>query len=121
MAAKLLEIVLIVFFIKAAILDVAFVNDVYVNKKFYCDKALKYPFIVKSQIQCIHLCLRKNCTLINYNMKERDKENCEIFTKSSKCSTVVNQENWIATAMKKTVEVNFAHIPNYIIANLIIE
>ena len=112
MAANKIAILLMVFFTKNAIFHRAFVSDVYMDKKFYCLNAFKYSFIVKSQLQCIHLCLKKNCTFINYNMKENYKENCEILTEGGKCSTVVGQKNWMAMSMTMIMEVNFPHLDN---------
>ena len=109
-AAKMIKIVLALFFIKSAYLEKAFVDDVYMNKRFHCQQALKTSFIAKSQIQCVQLCSRKRCKLINYNMNDNGKENCEIFTETGKCSTVVDQESWIAMAMKLIYEVNLSHI-----------
>ena len=103
-AVRMIEFVLIFVFIKTALFDTVFIDDVFVNNKFYCEKAMKQSFIAKSQIQCVHLCLSKICTLINYNLKENDKENCEIFTESGTCSLVLDQKNWIAMAV--LIEVN---------------
>ena len=96
MAGKLIDLILILFFIKNSTLKKAIVDDVYMNKKFSCEGVPKYSFSVKSQIQCVHLCLRKNCTLVNYNTDETTTENCEVFPDSDSCSAVVWQENWAA-------------------------
>ena len=108
MTAKRIGMLLIILFTSNAIFDRAFVNDVYMHKKFYCQNALKYSFIVKSQLQCIHLCLRKDCSFINYNMKENDEENCEIFTESAECSIVVGQDMWMA--MSTIIRVSLSYL-----------
>ena len=105
-AAKMIKIVLALFFIKSASLEKAFVDDVYMNKRFHCPQALKTSLIAKGPIQCVQLSLRKKSTLINYNMNDNGKENCEIFTETGKCSTVVDQESWMAANIK----VNLSYI-----------
>ena len=96
MAVRRIQIVLIFIIIKNAILDTGIVNDVYKNKRFYCEGASKYAFNVNSQIQCIHRCLWKNCQLLNYKTVESGTENCEVFMESSQCLSISYEENWIA-------------------------
>ena len=87
-------------FIKPATCGKGYVKEIYINKKFYCEAASKGSFIVSSKIQCIHYCIRKNCSLINYLTKEDGKVNCEVLSTTHESSTVANEESWIALTIE---------------------
>ena len=96
MAGRRIQIALIFIIIKNAIMDTGIINDVYENKKFYCEGDSKHVFVVKSQIQCIHRCLSKKCKLLNYKTVESGTENCEVFTEGSQRLSIIYEENWMA-------------------------
>ena len=100
MAIKLMNIVLVSFFIKSAIFERGFVSDVHINKKFKCGGSFKEIFTVKSEIECSHRCLRRSCSRLNYNMKKGEKENCEVFPKVDDCSIIPGQDDWKAANFK---------------------
>jgi len=113
MAAKLFNLLLIFFFIKSSTLKTATIKDVHMNKKFSCEEVSKYTLSVKSQIQCAHICLRKNCTLVNYNT-ETTFENCEVLSYTSACSIVLWQKNWLAiTVQPKETTTGLGYIGCY--------
>ena len=100
MATKRIQFALLFLIIKKSILDKGIVNDAYENKKFSCNGVSKIALVAKSQIQCIHLCMRKSCKVLNYKTAESGTENCEVFAGGSKCSNLVYKENWIAIDFK---------------------
>ena len=95
-----LKITLIFYSIKLAVSDSGFPSDVLINKKFSCPQAAKEVFIVKSEMQCTQRCLRKKCKLLNYNMEVKDENNCEVFTSTNDCSTVIGVEGWKAVTFQ---------------------
>ena len=105
MATRKIQVALIFFIIKKTFPDLGIVDDVYENKKFYCEGASKHAFIVNSQIQCIHRCLRKNCLFFNYKNGKGRTENCEVFTGSSHCSNFIHKMHWIAIQLQVPLEV----------------
>lgn len=96
MAAKMMKTGLLFFFIKHAISNRGFVNDMQMNTKFQCARSVKEVFTVNSEIQCSHRCLRTSCNRLNYNMKKEGKENCEVFTTVGECSDLSGQDGWKA-------------------------
>ena len=100
MALKGIGIVLAIFFTKAVICTKGYVKELHMNKKFYCEGASKYGFMVNSQLQCIHLCMRQSCSLLNYIMTGGERINCEVLSGIDKCSAVVRKENWVALKFK---------------------
>ena len=99
-------VVVVVIFIRTVICEQGYVKEIYMNKKFYCEGASKDSFIVNSQIQCIHHCMRKDCRLINYRMKEGGTLNCEVISKTGEYPTVMREDNWMAVIF----EVVFVYI-----------
>lgn len=98
-----LKTIIILFLIKNSICDKGFVNEVFLNKRFYCAHGSNETSTVTSQIQCIHRCLRKKCELLNYNVNQGMKDNCEVFTLTIDCAIMTNQENWMAVGFQGTL------------------
>ena len=96
MAAGVMKTGLLFLFIKHAIFDRGFINDLHTNRKFQCARSVKEVFTVNSQIQCSHRCLRRSCSRLNYNMKNGEKDNCEVFTEIGECSDLSGQDGWKA-------------------------
>ena len=96
MSARMVKTGLLFLFIKHAIFDRGFINYVHTNKKFHCARSVKEVFTVEGEIQCSHICLQGSCRRLNYNMKNGEKENCEVFTKVRECSVTSNQGDWKA-------------------------
>ena len=105
MAARKIQVALIFLIIKKTFPDIGIVVDVYEDKKFYCEGASKHVFIVNSQIQCIHRCLRKNCFFLNYKNGDSRTENCEVFAGSSHSSNFILKKHWKAIQLQVPLEV----------------
>ena len=100
MAARMVNFWLLFFFIKSAIFDRGFVNDVHTNMKFQCAGSMKEVFTVKSELQCSHRCLYRSCSRLNYKIKREEKDNCEVFTKDGECTALSDQDGWKAIIFK---------------------
>ena len=91
-----IKLALVFLFIKYAVLDNGSVKEVFMNAKFSCPRAAMEAFVVQSEIQCTHRCLRKKCRLLNYKKNAKDIENCEVFTGIADYSLISDQEGWKA-------------------------
>ena len=91
-----MKLLLLFALIKHAYFERGFVKDVYMNKKFQCSTSVKETFTVNSEIQCSHRCLRKSCTRIDYNAKQGEIGNCEVFIEVGGCSGLSDQSDWKA-------------------------
>ena len=70
-------------------------TEVLDDKKYDCPATGKEIFSVKSEIQCTHRCLHHDgCKMLNYNTEKEVKENCEIITNLSKCTTKTGMKDW---------------------------
>ena len=96
MVTVTIKLTLVFIFTKYVVLDNGSVKDVFMNAKFNCPRAAMEAFIVHSEIQCTHRCLRKKCRLLNYKKNAKDIENCEVFTGIADYIVVPDQEDWKA-------------------------
>ena len=77
------------------------ITEVLEDKKYDCPVKGKKLFSVKSEIQCTHRCLKSDeCQMINYNTEKESKENCEIITNLSKCTTKTGMRGWRAMLLQ---------------------
>ena len=106
MAPINIAMVVILYIMKTVICDKGYVKDIYIHKRFNCEGRLKYGFYAKSQIQCIHYCIRTNCRYVNYMMTEGGKVNCEVLSETSECSSVMHEENWMAVSLEVSSRYN---------------
>ena len=99
-------------FIKFTTSKKGFVTEILEDKKFDCPLKDKKIYSVKSEIQCTHRCLQhEQCELLNYNIGKEEKDNCEIFTNLSKCSTRNGMKEWKAIRFKVFIaNTNFSEI-----------
>ena len=95
MLSLVVKVTILFLLAKPAILGSGFVKDVLMNKKIDCPRATKELLTMKSEMQCVHRCLRNKCMQLNYNVDEKVR-NCEVLTGITECSAVAHQINWKA-------------------------
>lgn len=100
MTVLMMKMLLVLFFIKYVICAKGFVDEILLNRRFYCPLSFSETSTVTSEIQCTQRCLRKECKLLNYNTKQGKKDNCEIYAHTNECSTLINQDNWKAVSFQ---------------------
>ena len=109
MTALLVKTLLMFFLIKLVILENGYVSEVKMNTKAHCYGFSKEVVTVKSEMQCVHNCLRKRCNLLNYNAKGKKKENCEVMKKVGKCKELSHQSEWkLMTFVVREYDVNLS-------------
>ena len=80
--------------------DFGLVTEVLINKKFHCRGASTEIHQSMSEIQCTHMCLRKKCKVFNYKNENGYQENCEVYSESEDCQTLIEQDGWKAIAVQ---------------------
>ena len=56
------------------------VSEIHVGRKYYCDNGKKIAKTVKSELQCIHMCLSQDsCRMVNHL---EESYVCEVFIKN---------------------------------------